>query len=267
MLTTDAYREAFHREATTLAHAAGDLRAAVPSCPGWRVATLVGHLTGQVYAPRIAQVRALPEDAQIEHYDDLGLPPEFKPWFEALQADEFSPGEPPEGLLPLFQRTATTLEQLLYALPPETPIRTWWPPQQTAGFLQRRMALETAIHRWDTQLAYRSPDPIEGELAVDGIDEALDIMLPARRGWATALRQANGERYHLHRTDGHGEWLAVFGPESIEVRREHTKGDVALRGSASDLLLWLWRRIPSDYLEVFGDTALLGRFFELAPPD
>ena len=267
MLTTKGYREAFHREATTLAKDARDLRAGVPSCPRWRVATLLSHLTGPVYASRIAQLRALPEDARIGRYEDLGLPPEFKAWFEALQADEFSLGEPPEGLLPLFQRTAATLEDLLYALPPETPIRTWWPPQQTVGFLQRRMALETAVHRWDTQLAYTSPGPIDGELAADGIDESLDVMLPSRRRWARAFRHGSGERYHLHRTDGPGEWLIIFGPEAIEVRREHAKGDVALRGSASDLFLWLWRRLPDDRLDVFGDAALLERFFELAPPD
>jgi hypothetical protein len=35
----------------------------------------------------------------------------------------------------------------------------------------------------------------------------------------------------------------------------------------SDLLLFLWHRIPADRLEVFGDAALLERFFELVPPD
>jgi hypothetical protein len=42
---------------------------------------------------------------------------------------------------------------------------------------------------------------------------------------------------------------------------------VAVRGSASDLLLFLWRRIPADRLEVYGDAALLPRYFELVPPD
>lgn len=210
---------------------------------------------------------ALPEDARIERYEDLGLPPEFKGWFEALDADEHWWDEPPAGLLALFARTAATLEDLLYVLPPETPIRTWWAPEQTVGFLQRRMALETAIHRWDAQRASLTPDPVEGELAADGIDETLDIMLPARRGWASSPRRGAGERYHLHRTDGPGEWLVEFEPDSVQVRREHAKGDVALRGAASDLLLWLWRRIGIDHLEVFGDHMLLQRFFELVPPD
>ena len=42
--------------------------------------------------------------------------------------------------------------------------------------------------------------------------------------------------------------------------REHAKGDVAARGTASDLLLFLWGRVPATALEVFGDAELLDRF-------
>src|SRR5579871_870983 len=47
MLDKATYLDAFHREAAALAAAArGGLDAPVPSCPGWTVATLLGHLTG-----------------------------------------------------------------------------------------------------------------------------------------------------------------------------------------------------------------------------
>jgi hypothetical protein len=46
----------------------------------------------------------------------------------------------------------------------------------------------------------------------------------------------------------------------VTVTREHAKGDVAARGTASDLLLFLWGRVPADSLEVFGDADLLARF-------
>jgi hypothetical protein len=39
-----------------------------------------------------------------------------------------------------------------------------------------------------------------------------------------------------------------------------TGGDVAARGSASDLLRFLWGRGAVDQLEVFGDAAALARF-------
>ena len=58
-----------------------------------------------------------------------------------------------------------------------------------------------------------------------------------------------------------------FEPERVVVTREHAKGDVAVRGPASDLLLFLWHRIPADRLDVVGDAALLERFFDLVSPD
>jgi hypothetical protein len=48
--------------------------------------------------------------------------------------------------------------------------------------------------------------------------------------------------------------------DDLVVTREHAKGDVAARGSASDLLRFLWGRAGADRLEVFGDDATLARF-------
>ncbi len=128
------------------------------------------------------------------------------------------------------------------------------------------MAQETAVHRWDAQNALGVPDSIEPELACDGIDEMLDVMLPFARRWAESARGGRGETYHFHRTDGPGEWLVRFQGEGATVTREHAKGDVAVRGAASDLLLFLWGRLPGEQLEVLGDSSLIGRYFELMPP-
>ena len=50
--------------------------------------------------------------------------------------------------------------------------------------------------------------------------------------------------------------IGDFGGVSFE--HGHAKGDVALRGTASDLLLWAWNRVPVDEcFEVFGDRAPL----------
>jgi predicted lipid carrier protein YhbT len=68
---------------------------------------------------------------------------------------------------------------------------------------------------------------------------------------------------HFHSTDGDGEWLARLGAEGLVVTREHAKGDVAVRGVASDLLLFLYGRVGTERLEVFGDAALLARWREL----
>ncbi len=278
MLDKSTYLGAFHRETGTLADAAregGDLGAPVPSCPGWTVATLVTHLTG-IYAHRIKIVATRATENTVRSYEDLDLPPEYKGLFDA----EFDPdaGEEhltaPPGLLELFGQTAVTLEEVLRATDPAKPVWTWWPPDQTAGFWLRRMAQETAVHRWDAQLACAgagSVEPIEPELARDGIDEVFDVMIPSRRGgspfWNSKPRQGDGETYHFHRTDGPGEWLVRFEGDGTTVTHEHAKGDVAARGTASDLLLFLWGRLPASRLDVFGDAALLDRYFEFVPAD
>jgi predicted lipid carrier protein YhbT len=65
---------------------------------------------------------------------------------------------------------------------------------------------------------------------------------------------------HLHCTDVAGEWLFTRRNGEITVTAEHAKGDVAARGTASDLLLFLWGRVPASELEIFGDAELLARF-------
>jgi hypothetical protein len=48
--------------------------------------------------------------------------------------------------------------------------------------------------------------------------------------------------------------------DGTELTREHAKGDVAARGCASDLFLFLWGRVAPTTLDVFGDAALLDQF-------
>ncbi len=41
---------------------------------------------------------------------------------------------------------------------------------------------------------------------------------------------------------------------------EHTKADVALRGSAFELACWTWGRLPTERLEILGDQQIADRF-------
>jgi predicted lipid carrier protein YhbT len=117
------------------------------------------------------------------------------------------------------------------------------------------------VHRVDAQAAHDRVAPVTPpELASDGIAEVLDVMLARLRDAAAG----NGETVHLHCTDTEGEWLLTLEPERVRVRLGHAKGDCAARGTASDLLLFLWGRLPADGLEVFGHAELLARVRELA---
>ena len=72
-----------------------------------------------------------------------------------------------------------------------------------------------------------------------------------------------GETLHFHATDGDGEWLVRLEADGPVFTREHSKGDVAARGTASDLLLFAYGRVSVDQLDVFGDASLLTRWREL----
>ena len=213
--------------------AEGNLERPVPSCPEWNVADLLWH-TGEVHrfwTNVVATLAHEPRGLGIERPADESI----VAWYRA-GVDE----------------AAGTLE----AADPTAPIWTWTSTDDTAAWVQRRMAQETAVHRFDGELACGSATPVDRALAVDGIDEFLDVFLPE----PDAARDLGEGTIHLHATDGEGEWLLrVDGAETL-VERGHAKGDVAVRGPASDLLLMLWRRLPAADLEVLGNAPVLERF-------
>ena len=236
----DEYAEAIRREGHALEAAANDagIDARVPSCPLWTVADLLSHL-GRIhrYVTRLVQERATERGA---HWSESKPPP------AAERIEWFAAGVDP-------------LADTLLAAGPRAPVYTWT-ADKTSGFWARRQANETAVHRWDAQLAAGATEPIAHGLAVDGIDE-LFALVPFWPG-ADKVR-GNGETLHFHCTDGEGEWLARLDADALRVTREHAKGDVAARGTASDLLLFLYGRVPAEQLEVFGDAGLLARWREL----
>ncbi|PBC71706.1 uncharacterized protein (TIGR03083 family) [Streptomyces sp. TLI_235] len=224
-----ALREGGARLAET---AEGRLDLPVPSCPGWTVADLLRH-TGEVYY--FWRLIASGELADPEGYRE--------------------PEPPRDELLPAWLgEQCEELAAVLERLDPDEP-RWSWSSRKDAGFVQRRMAQETAVHGWDALLAAGRPEPIGTELALDGIDEFLELFHDAV---PPADFPADG--VHLHATDGAGEWTVRVAGGRWLVAREHGRGAVAVRGAASDLLLWLWCRAGAEPLEVFGDAALLDAF-------
>jgi predicted lipid carrier protein YhbT len=123
------------------------------------------------------------------------------------------------------------------------------------------MAHETAVHRADAESAHGEIAPVvPAALASDGVDEVLWTMLSRLRN----ARPGNGETVHLHCTDTEGEWLLTLQPDRVDVRDGHARADCAARGAASDLLLFVWGRLPAARLEVLGDGDLLARVRRLA---
>jgi uncharacterized protein (TIGR03083 family) len=137
----------------------------------------------------------------------------------------------------------------------------------------RRMAHETAVHRADMQIAFGQPPVIDADIAADGVDEWLGLLTRPSSddptGYLAVL--AGGRVMHLHATDSQlgddGEWLISAGPDGLILGRGHGKGDVAVRGPASAIMLLLVRRLPPDSpgVEVMGDRTLLDAWLSATP--
>lgn len=210
-----------------IAAAEGRLAADVPSCPGWTVRDLVTHVA-EVYEHKIACTL-------------LGRAPD--PWPPEWPADR-DPlewlGDAHERLLDLFAGSEAS-----------TPSATWWPPDQTLGFWARRMAHETAVHRVDAELAAGTPTPVDADLAVDGVDEILTIMLAG--DWTDEPDDAAvGQRIAIEA--GPRTWTVVLDRESITVTDGDRQAVARLSGDPSDVDLWLWGRVADERVDRYGDA-------------
>jgi uncharacterized protein (TIGR03083 family) len=168
--------------------------------------------------------------------------------------------EPPpsDQVIEWFTTGREELRATFASMNPDLPHPTFTGPQPASWWL-RRLSHEVSMHRWDVQAAATSPDPIDADQARDGVDEVLQVFTPQRMQFN--ILAGDGETVHLHATDiEHGEWLMTYRPDSVEWTHAHAKGDVAARGPMSDLLLFLWGRIPASRLEIFGDATLLDRW-------
>jgi hypothetical protein len=73
--------------------------------------------------------------------------------------------------------------------------------------------------------------------------------------------------FHLHRTDGEGEWVLKAEGGQAMVESGHGNADVAMRGPAEGLYWMLLGRgsLKDHGVEVHGNAALAGAFKEWFP--
>jgi uncharacterized protein (TIGR03083 family) len=197
----------------------GDLGAPIAACPGWDLRRLTSHMgVVQRWATHCAIHVAAPESR------------------DAFQPD---PAATADELADYLIAGSAALTAALAAIEPDAP--TWhpFPFEQVAGVWSRRQAHEISVHRWDAEHAVGTTTPIDPELASDGVDEHLELMLP--RLLSDGKRVPSGT-LHLHCTDTDGEWLLSYTGGEYALVRAHQKGDAALRGPAEALLLRTWNR-------------------------
>lgn len=224
----------------------------VPSCPGWTFKQLFRHVgRGDRWAAQIVA-------DQADDYLDPRTIEGGKP-----------PPDPDEALSWLHggaQRLLDAVEEVGLA----TPVWTFLGPRPAYWWVRRRLH-EAVVHRADAALALGRDFTLDPDVAADAISEWLErVAIEAGRDGAP-LPLEDGQTLHLHATDPGvgigGEWVITAANGAITWSHEHGKGTAALRGSATELLLAIVRRVPvaDTGITLFGDAAVWQNWLDRTP--
>jgi uncharacterized protein (TIGR03083 family) len=230
---TPRHLELIRIEGTTLGRSARtDPTRPVPRYPGWSVADLVVHV-GSVHRRTLRIVEERAQEPVDRVYPDTDEPDEVLAWYD----------DGLEAMADAFE--ASDLAMKVWGLVPSCSVG-WW---------QRRMAVETSVHRWDAESAHGPAGAIDAELAVDAIDEF--GQLPALR-LTTAKLGGPGTALALSATDQSASWRLVQADDGGVTlgRADEAKGGAIISGTASDLYLDMVGRTAAS-LSAEGDTALI----------
>lgn len=188
--------------------ATADSDSVVPRYEGWTVGDLVIH-TGRVHRRTTRVVNeALMERPDL---DDV----------------------PTTNVVDWFREGAIDLAIALERVDPNMPC--WgFGPEPVASFWVRRMALETAVHRWDAESAVGDPMPFAVPVSVDGIDEVRHMWLP----WAQPVADhRTGSICAIAPNDASGAWTLIGTEAGYQLVQGLAPGAPLVTGPASDLYM------------------------------
>lgn len=259
---TGTYCDHLRRESArfreVLADAAGD--APVHTCPGWNADDLLWHLGEVQWFWGTILTQGLQTEAQIDAMERPERPSDRS------------------GLLTFFDQATAQLQQgcELEVGDQERWMWAYDPALHTAHYIRRRQAHEALMHRIDAELTAGVPiASIDVDLAADGVDEILSIMLAGAPDWS----EFAPDREHIvqvETSDTDDTWLLQLGhltghdPDSRQRIDEQsvqiiTQGvpTATIRGRSADLDTWLWGRPSSEPLNSQGNDQTLRAFGEL----
>ncbi|WP_327181469.1 maleylpyruvate isomerase family mycothiol-dependent enzyme [Streptomyces sp. NBC_01334] len=216
----------------------------VPTCPEWTLFDLAQHI-GEGRRAWAATVAAGPAPAK--------------------SVPEGAPAAPREREAVPAWLAASTLE-LVDALREAGPDRgcwTWWGASQspqTCGAVARHQLQQIAVHTYDAQVTVGAPEPLPDEVALDGVEEFLSTCVATTSAWPH-----KPTAFDFHATEGHSWRLTVDGDGARYTRipapgtavgQGPDAAGVSVRGTASELVLFVYDRIPADSLQIDGDVGL-----------
>jgi uncharacterized protein (TIGR03083 family) len=198
------------------------LDTSVPTCPGFDVGDLIWHL------------------AVVHNFWTAVVERELSAPDQVSQPDRPRSAD----LVGFFERTCDRLVTTLTNKDPNVAVWTPVPPNDV-GFVLRRVAHETTVHRYDLDLASLvTPRPVEALLAEDGIDEWVKVILQSQPD----------ERIDLVIDETGRSWSLGDGPKPTAV----------VRGTAMMIFLAIWRRVPIQRLRIEGPEGLVVDFIAAA---
>lgn len=233
--TRDQYLRAITTDAEAIAGAVtGRLDAAIPTCPEWNAADLAWHIAG------------------VHHF--WGSIADGKVQDRETVVRQDRPTDD-EALPALVRANAARLVDILAGADDTTPVYSW-SQNKTIGFIPRRMAQETMVHRYDASLAIGTASSFDAAFADDGVDEILRVFLPSQDGtpdFRGVLAFAT--------TDTNGAWTVTAVDDGVKSARAASDAPIArVTATANDLLLGLWNRVPLNSLPVEGDASVVRAF-------
>lgn len=222
----------------------------VPSCGAWSAADLLWHLTevqgfwAEIVAKRLADPDSALRLTRPDDYDQS---------------------------LALFETAHRSLRTALEGADDQEAVWTW-ADDQTVGFIRRRQAHEALIHRVDAELtAGAEVRPVDPEVAADGVDEILTVMIDGIPPWGSF--QPDTETLRLEADDLPRSWGLHFGRfrgtspvsgdtydlDAAVLKTDTERSDCVVRASSWDLDRWMWGRADESAVRIDGRTALASR--------
>ncbi|HEX5523338.1 MAG TPA: maleylpyruvate isomerase family mycothiol-dependent enzyme [Pedococcus sp.] len=232
----------------------------VSTCPEWTLFDLVQHLGEgrRRWAATVAAGPAAPARSASEGATAVPREREAQPaWL------------------------AASTQQLLDALREAGPDRgcwTWWGTSQspqTCGAVARHQLQEITVHTYDAQLTLGAPQPLPDEVALDGVEEFLFTCCATTSAWP---HEPAAVDYHATEGRSWRLWLSADGARAARLPQLGTlpatvagedpeAADASARGTASELVLAMYGRIPVDSLKLDGDRRLFDQLIAWDPDE
>ncbi|WP_037676664.1 maleylpyruvate isomerase family mycothiol-dependent enzyme [Streptomyces griseus] len=222
---------------------AADPAARVPTCPEWNLRHLLRHIGGvHRWIDTVVRTRATDE-----------VP-------DTLVNEVFGYGD--EDLAELGAWLGLGARRLTDVLAEAGPDARVWTvvPDQPLVFWARRALHETVVHRADAAWAVGARYDLDTEVALDALDEWMSFgSVPEtyeNEGGEPLLGPGRSIGF-LAGDDPAGSWRVDLSGEVPRWDRGAGETAVGVRGSLTDLVLFLYGRPVADRIEVRGDAGLL----------